>query len=341
MSKPQRFLGGRVTLRAGDCLAVMAQLPDNCVDTIITDAPYHLASIVRRFGADGAAPAKVGKTGAFNRSARGFIGSKWDDGDVAFRVKTWQAMWRVLKPGGYLLAFASSRGFGRMSVAIEDAGFITHPFIGWIYSTGFPKATVIRADGFEGQRYGAGALKTAIEPIYMGQKPFSEGNGTENIQLWGTGAVNIDACRVPTSELPQGRWPANVIHDGSAAVVGAFPDDAARFFYCAKADAADRVGSKHPTVKPLALMQYLCRLVTPAGGLILDPFAGTGTTAEAAFREGMRALLIEREPEYRADIARRMDFAANPTKRAAFVAAGGHQLLGTDDLPLFLKEAAE
>ena len=152
-----------------------------------------------------------------------------------------------------------------------------------------------------------------------------------------------------------GRWPANVIHDGSEEVVAAFPDapgqqyyvepehgerpsrgiygdfgarppneprgdsgSAARFFYTAKADADDRLGSKHPTVKPLDLMQYLVRLVTPPRGLVLDPFAGTGTTGEACIREGFRAVLIEREPEYQADIRRRIRLAttAGPDERA-------------------------
>jgi DNA modification methylase len=109
---------------------------------------------------------------------------------------------------------------------------------------------------------------------------------------------------------------------------------AARFFYTAKADAEDRLGSKHPTVKPLDLMQWLVRLVTPKGGTVLDPFAGTGTTGEAAWREGCRAILIEREDEYQADIARRMELATQPTKRAA-VAASKNKLERAEDLPLF------
>ena len=91
---------------------------------------------------------------------------------------------------------------------------------------------------------------------------------------------------------------------------------AARFFYTAKADSNDRIGSKHPTVKPIDLMRYLVRLVTPPSGLVLDPFAGTGTTAEAAFYEGMRTVLIEREAEYQADIRRRMKLCvAGPDER--------------------------
>jgi site-specific DNA-methyltransferase (adenine-specific) len=424
---PVSFLDGRVVLRPGDCLDVLDDMDENSVDAVVCDPPYHLTSIVKRFGAAGAAEAKSGKTGAFKRASTGFMGKKWDGGDVAFRVETWAKVLRVLKPGGYLVAFSSSRTFGRMSVAIEDAGFITHPMFGWIFGSGFPKAHRVHAEGYEGFRYGGQATKPALEPIYMGQKPFSEVNGTANVLLWGTGALNIDECRVHaddakgyaytvkrtapgavqnatgqtkfedgttfSGETKDGRWPANVIHDGSAEVLAAFPEapgqqadasssssrktqnvygamkrgngregepsadrryadqgatnfaalpgqrrgdegSAARFFYTAKADADDRLGSKHPTVKPLDLMQYLVRLVTPPGGLVLDPFAGTGTTGEAAWREGMRAVLIERETEYQADIARRMELAASPTKRAA-VAKSKNRLLGAEGTPLF------
>lgn len=373
---PMVFLDGRVTLFPGDCIALMNAMDENSVDAAVMDPPYHLTSIVDRFGKAGAAEAKEGATGAFKRASAGFMGKQWDGGDIAFRVETWRAVLRVLKPGGYLLAFASTRGFGRMAVAIEDAGFITHPMIAWVFGSGFPKATRIKAEGYDGFRYGGQALKPAIEPIYMGQKPFSEATGTANILKHGTGAVNIDGCRIHaddakgyeytvkrtspgatqnatgrtkfedgtlyTGKTHDGRWPANLIHDGSEEVAAAFPDQqsggtpasreadkfrttygdfkgapvetgigssegsASRFFYSAKADADDRIGSKHPTVKPVDLMRYLVRLVTPPGGVVLDPFAGTGTTGEAAWREGMRAILIEREPEYQADIAERM-----------------------------------
>lgn len=230
----------------------------------------------------------------------------------------------------------------------------------------------------------------------------------ENVLKHGTGAINVDGCRVETGDdlnggayvggkrqrdeytstdtiegavplsrlnrgigeyqQPVGRWPANLIHDGSEEVLKAFPSDAgggarpakrngigfhggngtddgvriemddggsaARFFYTAKADSEDRLGSKHPTVKPIDLMQWLVRLVTPKGGVVLDPFAGTGTTGEAAWREGMRAILIEREEEYLADIARRMELATQPTKRAA-VAKTKNKLERPEDLPLF------
>jgi site-specific DNA-methyltransferase (adenine-specific) len=207
----QSFLDGRVTLYLGDCLEVLAQMPENSVDSVVVDPPYHLTSIVKRFGNSN--PADVEKNAAgrkiagqgtspHGRAASGFMGKQWDGGDIAFQPATWAAVLRVLKPGGYLLAFASTRGFGRMSVAIEDAGFITHPLIAWVFGSGFPKATRIKAEGYDGFRYGGQALKPAIEPIYMGQKPFSETNGTANILLHGTGAVNIDGCRIDASGRP-------------------------------------------------------------------------------------------------------------------------------------------
>lgn len=254
------------------------------------------------------------------------------------------------------------------------------------------------------------SLKPAWEPICLARKPLT-GNVLDNMRCHGVGGINGDGCRVdanarPLRELDSkatdssvyvgrsgqgglgkgldggskavgttdvGRWPANLIHDGSHEVIAAFPDSAgqqgdvrgteqsrtggvgtncygeygriasaarndsgsaARFFYTSKADADDRLGSKHPTVKPLDLMQWLVRLVTPKGGTCLDPFAGTGTTGEAAWREGMNAILIEREVEYQDDIARRLELAENPTKRAA-VAKTKNNLDNPHDLPLF------
>jgi site-specific DNA-methyltransferase (adenine-specific) len=214
--------------------------------------------------------------------------------------------------------------------------------------------------------------------IVVARKPLSEHTVAANVLRWGTGALNIAACRVEAGDKTParvgqyggstigpnghsgirngsadslGRWPANCIHDGSDEVLAAFPEapgqqrstgpefdrkaeiygkfagvsaheprgdsgSAARFYYSAKADSFDRAGSKHPTVKPVDLIQYLCRLITPPGGIVLDPFAGTGTTGEAAFREGFRAVLIEREVEYQEDIRRRIRLVtAGPVER--------------------------
>ena len=149
------------------------------------------------------------------------------------------------------------------------------------------------------------ALKPGWEPIIVARKPLC-GTVAENVLRHGTGGINVDGCKVAG---PSGRWPANVIHDGSDEVTGLFPNDAARFFYCPKASRRDRdeglegVVNCHTTVKPTALMRYLCRLVTPPGGVVLDPFTGSGSTGKAAILEGFRFIGIEREAEY-VEIAR-------------------------------------
>jgi DNA modification methylase len=440
----QTFLGDRVTLHGGDCREVIKTLPTSSIDSCVTDPPYALVSITKRFGKPGSVPPKG--NAAYMRASAGFMNKTWDNGDAAFAMEFWAEVWRVLKPGGHVLAFGGTRTYHRLACAIEDAGFEIRDQIAWAYGSGFPKSHNVgkgidRAAGAEREVVGtvrAGiarsarkggefvgspafeelkqspvtvpatdaaaqwdgwgtALKPAWEPIVMARKPLM-GTVVENVLDHGTGALNIDGCRVEAADgdydhpgndlkhtrrgaedwrMPMqqakpnsiGRWPANIIHDGSDEVIAAFPDaesgggpaegtprtkqsvygdptvsmtppkgssdgSAARYFYTAKADADDRLGSKHPTVKPLDLMQYLVRLVTPPAGVVLDPFAGTGTTGEAAWREGMRAVLIEREPEYQADIARRMDLAENPTKRAA-VAASKNNLQGAEGTPLF------
>lgn len=320
-----------------DCRHGLAMLPDNSVDSIVCDPPYGLR----------------------------FMGKKWDY-DVP-GVDIWVECLRVLKPGGHLLAFAGTRTQHRMAVRIEDAGFEIRDMIAWVYGSGYPKHR--------------SSLKPALEPITMARKP------AERATL-----LNIDACRVegdtprpfakPTAAegwgmnnaewVPStdGRYPANLIHDGSDEVVAMFPDSAgsggsvpnvkisgygdgavgtgsaeylggertkvdcgtgsaARFFYCAKAGKRDRneglehlpatsnmrvnaprsseaekyasVGANpHPTVKPTELMRYLCRLVTPPGGLIVDPFAGSGSTGKAAILEGFQFVGFELDPQYTA-----------------------------------------
>jgi DNA modification methylase len=237
------------------------------------------------------------------------------------------------------------------------------------------------------------ALKPAFEPIVLARKPLSEPTVAANVLRWRTGALNIDASRIPTAEgdsnarvytakrtapgatqnatgerhlegveyegaSKDGRWPANVVTDGSAEVVAMFPsskgggdihkrsspktkgvygdftgdDDrwsgyadgngsAARFFYSAKASKVDRAGSKHPTVKPISLMEWLATLITPPGGTILDPFAGSGTTGIAATNRGFRVIMCEREAEYVADIRSRFGTPRAPIRDYAALAA--------------------
>lgn len=460
MSDRRDFLDGRVTVYPGDCCEVLATLPEASVDSVVCDPPYGLQFMGREWdklwrNATNADQAYVEKTdGQLTSRAR-----KLPDYSAAkpIQMQAFHEQWgrevfRVLKPGGHLVAFSGTRTYHRMVCAIEDAGFEIRDQIGWAYGSGFPKShdvskAIDKAAGAERQiltvpRRWAGrdpngtalglmnddaweakpdallsvtapateaakqwagwgtALKPAWEPIVLARKPLA-GTVAENVTRYGTGALNIDGCRVPadggspsmlrrdvarkTGNAPgrpgeyghtiksritrerymeerageaSGRWPANLVHDGSEEVLAAFPEtqsgtgnknvanrgngvtignglgagngdgvggdsgSAARFFYCAKASADDRLGSKHPTVKPLDLMQWLVRMVTPPNGVVLDPFAGTGTTGEAAWREGMQAILIEREPEYVADIELRMSVADNPNKRAVVVEAG-------------------
>jgi site-specific DNA-methyltransferase (adenine-specific) len=317
-------VGSLIRVLHGDCLELLPSLSD--IDAVVCDPPYHLDSIVKRFGSKNAAPAQHGSDGLYGRISKGFMGQRWDDGGIAFDTNMWRLVLNAMKPGAYLIAFSSTRTYHHMACAIEAAGFITHPMVGWLYGQGFPKATRLKAPGTDQLRYGLQALKPSLEPIYLGQKPM-DGTGTENWLKYGTGALDIGACRVPGEDVPEGRWPSNVLHDGSAAIEAAFATfsqradstTAARFFpalpftpeelpfcYAAKASQAERHGSTHPAVKPLALMRWLCRLVTPPGGTVLDPFAGTGATGEAAWLEGFNAILIEREPDYQADITRRL-----------------------------------
>ena len=427
-----------------DCLEAMQKLIDDGVqvDSIVTDPPYHLQSIVDRFGKEGSAPAKHGTDGAFARASKGFMGQEWDGGDIAFRKETWELALKLLKPGGHILAFSASRNYHRMAVAIEDAGFEIRDQLMWLYGSGFPKSLNIgkgveafnktgktdtvafrqtrmgenykptgQKEYYKGRAFSAGdevidedgieqeinnewkgwgtALKPAHEPIVMARKLLSESNNVANVLKHGTGGINIDGCRIPYGEgnepIPQlaqgktkvnstktmfdgqslhkskteaviggsldGRFPANVMHDGSEEVVSGFPNTgqgggkpysyagreydnkdtsmfngdkpqapsnyndmgtAARFFYCPKVSKSERgEDNTHPTVKPQELMKYLCRLVTPKGGTVLDPFMGSGSTGMAAKDEGFEFIGIEREKEY-FEIAEKRINSASP-----------------------------
>lgn len=283
-----------VSLYQGDCLAALKLLPSNSIDSVVTDPPYGLSAVGSNYGLS-------------------TVGNRWDY-DVP-SVAVWSEVLRVLKPGGHLLSFSGTRTYHRMVVAVEDAGFEVRDQLGWLYSSGMPKAKT--------------CLKPSWEPCLLARAPM-EGTTPKNIAKWGTGTINIDETRIPTEdtlvrppvkrggnvlkkgfgagvqEEPAGRWPANVIHDGSDDI-DELLGDAVRFFYSAKASKTDRAGSKHPTVKPISLMRYLCKLVTPAGGTVLDMYAGSGTTGQAAIEEGFNVVLMEREAEYCEDIRFRLN----------------------------------
>ena len=405
----------------GDCIEEMQKLIDDGVqvDSVVTDPPYEL----------------------------GFMGRSWDSTGIAFQKETWELAYKLLKPGGHLLAFSASRNYHRMAVAIEDVGFEIRDQMMWLYGSGFPKSMNVgkafdkKLGNSEWEGWGT-ALKPAHEPIVMARKPLSEKSIVDNVLKHGTGAINIDECRIegndakypdtnpdfkdigrqskeaigidklsfgqtenakrkkvvrkPRNESgvwtdgnsgmkaegtqyadadPKGRFPANVMHDGSDVVQDIFPNtksspvgfkgvgwkhsgntkdemtdlqyqnsfndegSAARYFYCPKVSKAERnkgldnfkiektkggggtsnntwyeddvnaasgkFGSEkapskniHPTVKPQQLMQYLCRMVTPKGGIVLDMFMGSGSTGMAAKDEGFDFIGIEKEKEY-------------------------------------------
>ena len=324
---------GNATLYLGDSNEILSEIKG--VDAVITDPPYGLS----------------------------FMGKQWDY-DVP-QKELWEKAHQSIKQGGHLLSFFGSRTYHRGVIPIEDAGFEIRDQLMWLYGSGFPKSYNIGKKAEEYEGWGT-ALKPAHEPIVMARKPFN-GTVAENVLEHGTGGINIDGCRVGTDEVnektsmggkkafwntdgnnkgfyrhsgngtshEQGRFPANVMHDGSEVVQDVFPQTksgavkpyinkntnsyggnfskkkfrdyykgadegtAARYFYCAKASKKDRDdGNNHPTVKPTELMRYLCRLVTPKGGVILDPFMGSGSTGKGALLERFRFIGIEMEREY-------------------------------------------
>lgn len=143
---PKSFHDGRVVLYAGDCLSVLDSLAENSVDAVCTDPPYHLLSIVKRFGGtsrdDDTQTGDRARRGAdgMARLSRGFMGKEWDGGDIAFRADTWAKVLRVLKPGGHLVAFSAPKCSHRMVCAIEDSGFEIRDALQWMFGTGFPKS---------------------------------------------------------------------------------------------------------------------------------------------------------------------------------------------------------
>jgi site-specific DNA-methyltransferase (adenine-specific) len=129
-----------VTVHHGDSRDVLKTLADSSIDSIVCDPPYALVSIGKLFGKEGAAPAKAGKTGAYQRASAGFMGKSWDTGESAFAVEFWAEVLRVLKPGGHVVAFSGTRTYHRLACAIEDAGFEIRDQGAWVYGSGFPKS---------------------------------------------------------------------------------------------------------------------------------------------------------------------------------------------------------
>ena len=410
---------------------VLALYPENYFHACVTDPPYGFHFMGKQWDSFGSGTGTraldtPGGARPGSMNAGHYDHHRNLEYQEAMRV-SFAAVWRVLKPGGYLLTFGGPRTFHRLTCAVEDAGFEIRDAVCWLFGEGFPKSHNIgkaldKAAGVErvkgnirtdgrgkwdlkmarekgGGDTGVGhadgskqtyqetlattpeaqqwngwgtALKPGWEPIILARKPFP-GTVAGNVLAHGVGGINIDGCRIPTGETlkggggalwshyrdgtedraaprinaGQGRWPVNVAHDGGPEVMevfqavgdrkgassnsrghtGAFDfgthgvqpgygDDGSparffhRFMYCAKARRPDRSegveskdGNNHPTVKPTPLMRWLCRLVTPPGGIVLDPFAGSGTTGKAAILEGFQFVGVEQEPAH-CEIAR-------------------------------------
>lgn len=245
-----------------------------------------------------------------------------DNDPVQFQQ--WCTLWlteclRVLKPGGHLLAFGGTRTWHRLAVAAEDSGFEIRDSLAWLYSTGMPKShNVERALAVAGHvdlaqaRAGWGtALRPAHEPVVLGRRPL-EGTMVDNIAKWGVGPLNLPQLKVQdsTSDMAP-RWPSNVHLDSDTASRLTPPtnQDLSRAFWVSKPGRSERIvvdGVAHPTVKPLDLMRRMVRMTTLPNAIVLDPFAGSGTTLEACALEGRRVIGIERDSAYVPLIRHRM-----------------------------------
>lgn len=285
------------TLHHGESSEILKQYPDNHFDSIITDPPY---------GID-------------------FLGKGWDA--HTGEVNLYKECLRVLKPGGYILAFSSPRTYHKLATSIEEAGFEIRDQIMWIYTKSLPKSQDIgrqiqkrigveeykhnpnhrtkngnslyqgghqkseikgdivctSPDAKQWEGWGS-SLKTCHEPIVMSRKPF-KGTLVDNIQEYKTGGLNINESKV------NGKYPSNII--------GELPEYQ-DWFFCPKVEMSEKKlhNNNHPCVKPIALMEYLIKLVTPSGGLVLDPFNGSGSTGCAAVKNGYRYVGCELDEKY-------------------------------------------
>lgn len=330
-----------ITIKRGDCLKELPKLPDGSVDAVVTDPPYETNQ----------------------------MGRDWDRSGVAFCTAVWEECLRVLKPGGYLLAFGATRTVHRLTVAIEDAGFEIRNLEMWMFGSGSPAGKMFtgkeaadirvarRQFGIVTDYSGwATGLKPGYEPIVLAQKP-RVGSYVNNVKLYGTGMMNIPASRYQSDESQPERWPSNVHIDdeagkaledqwaGASNYFNPYSWDAdldKGFHYVPKPTtrekerglkglkpqresdrkAQGKCGTNHPknrsdkprlnfhpTVKPVDLMRRLLRRVTPPGGTVLDPFAGSGTTMVACVYEGFNGIAIEMTPRYMPLIKRRVNTA--------------------------------
>lgn len=370
-------------IRFADALSGLRDLPDNSVDAVVTDPPYGLTGVSVKKLTSAIVEWTSGDR-AFIPGGKGFMGRDWDR--FVPPPALWDEVYRVLKPGGYLVSFAGARTLDLMGLSIRLAGFEVRDILAWIRADSFPKAPH--------------TLKPGHEPVVMARKAL-DGTVAENNAKWGTGGLNIDDSLTPyVSEEdeaesktknrhgdfgtrhggndvfgdfgtglrdnydPQGRKPANTLLsvEAAAGLDAAYPSSTSRkgkprasakagdgwgmtatgtehndsggpsrffpridealddidlemqrFAYAGRAPVREKPvgddGTKHVTVKPLSVMEWLVRLVAPHGGLVLDPFAGSGTTLEAAVNLGRDAIGFEAHEPYIQLCEKRLDRA--------------------------------
>lgn len=320
-----------LNLLHGDCLKVLADLPSDSVDCVITDPPYGLTSAGAQQIKDCLSSWAQGED--WEAKGKGYMRRAWDSWVPSPSV--WTEVSRVLKDGGHLLVFAGARTQDLMSISMRIAGLEIRDVVMWLHGNGFPKSQSVSrglrvrghtACAHKWEGWGT-ALKPAYEPIILARKPFKRASSViENVRQHGTGALNIDSCRLEDG----GRHPSNLLLDpvSSLSLDEQEGRNVSRFFYCAKAtgkekdaglssresvtvsdgrsvvnDTAYQRGANerknpHPTVKPIELMRYLVRLITPPEGTVLDPFMGSGTTGCASVLEGAGFIGIEMDSTY-------------------------------------------
>lgn len=403
-----------ITLHNASCIDWLTAYDGPLFDSCVTDPPYELGFMGKAWDSSGVAFSVDTWRAVFNAMKPGAH-------LVAFSgTRTYHRMVCAIEDAGFeirdQLAWIYGSGFPKsldVSKALDKAAGAEREVIGTVRA-GIGRAsrgggdligsvcfeelknTPITAPATDAARQWQGygtALKPAQEPVVLARKPLI-GTVAANVMAHGTGALNVDGCRVGTDggtrksgpqkfgwagsgsgqpvgvqAIDAGRWPANVLHDGSDEVVAGFPEtengfranssastgamfggandergarghddsgSAARFFYSAKAGPLDRIGTSHATVKPVDLMRWLARLVTPKGGHILEPFAGSGTTGIAAMAEGFDCTMIELLPDHCADIERKLAFLRGEGA-SRFIEQNRHKRNqdGGNDLPLF------
>ncbi|MBS1892630.1 MAG: site-specific DNA-methyltransferase [Actinobacteria bacterium] len=331
-----------VRLLHGECAEAMAGMPEASVEAVVTDPPY---------GIDWQGESWDGR--AIREAAARSGGERFSPNEAfQFWCRGWaEECLRVMRPGAHLLGFGSPRTWHRLTAGLEDAGFEIRDTLIWLYGSGMPKSR-----RYPGDR--ASALKPAFEPIVLARKPL-EGTLAENVARHGTGLLETGACRIEgrhPADVAIGHAegcgegacvPGCPVAEADATAGTQLPPS--RFLHCPKADRAERdagceemperdldlfpnarradkaaspARNSHPSVKPIELMRWLVRLGCPSGGLLLDPFMGSGTTGIAAVFEGRRFCGIEREADY-LEIAR-----ARIAHHGGRVADGGRLPLG-------------